>query len=395
MYKLYLFSSVESEANIIVERLGDQFEYHRISIGEPLGEVESLSNADAFILCANKDEQQCLSLCGDLKKHDDCEHIPAIMLSDKRPTTDQRLSAYESGVTEWVSLDYGDDVISSRINKEIFHKIADDQLRNNLNMANQMAFQAMSDTSDLGTTVQFLLESGTAKNIDSLGQLFFKAAKHYSVNCSVQIRSQFGIKNMEANGMARELESKLLSELKDAGRYYDFGGRTICNYENVSVLIKNMPVDDETRYGTIKDNTFALVQGLNTRVIALDNQRTLEREKQLLTLLTERMNDTMQTVDQSYQTIMRSICDSVEDMSAKTDEALTYLALTEEQERTMEQIADTCLLDTNKIFNQGLRIDSDFRKVMDNVTALLGQKDRAKFNADFDKILNSLKSVSN
>ncbi|MDF1643649.1 MAG: hypothetical protein P1U80_05645 [Pseudomonadales bacterium] len=394
MYRLYLFSEESSDANGIAERLGEQFEYSFVVMDGSLDSADEWANADAFIICMGQNESQCVEFCCALNQHAECEHIPVIVLSVTSPTTEQRLNAYQNGCTEWVSLEYGDDVITSRINKEIFHKIADGQLRNNLKTANQMAFQAMADTSDLGVTVQFLLDSGTASNIDTLGQHFFQAVKHYSLNCSVQIRSQFGIKDMEANGMARELESKLLGELKDSGRYFDFGGRTICNYENVSVLIKNMPTDDPVRYGTIKDNTFALVQGLNTRVIALDNQRTIEREKQLLTLLTERMNDTMLSIDNSYQEIMRSICDSVEDMSAKTDDALTYLSLTEEQEKTMEEIASTCLLETNKIFNQGLRIDSEFRAVMDSVTELLYKKDSDSFNSDFDNILDALRSAA-
>ena len=394
MYRVYLFSSIASGGDSIAERFGGQFEFDKASIENSFDELSELTSADAFILYMDENEAECLEFCKKLKQYDDCEHIPAIILSPTPPDTEKRLNAYEHGCNEWVSLDYGDDVISSRINKEIFHKIADGQLRNNLQAANQMAFQAMSDTSDLGVTVQFLLDSGVSQNIDMLGQQFFQAAKHYSLNCSLQIRSQFGVKNMEANGMSRELESKLLSELMDAGRYYDFGDRTICNFENVSVLIKNMPCDDPARYSAIKDNTFALVQGLNMRVIALDNQQILEREKQLLTLLTERMNDTMQTVDNSYQEIMRAICDGVEDMSAKTDDALTYLSFTLEQEKVMEEIATTCLVDTNKTFNQGLRIDSNFRSIMDSVTDLLSQKDRAKFNRDFDQILNDLGSAS-
>ena len=394
MYRLHLFSKEELNVQTIEGRLGGQFECSIADLETPLSEVSGIASADAFLLYMKGNEQECIELCKSLKEHEGCEHIPVVILSQTTATTEQRLNAYQSGCTEWVSLEYGDDVLISRINKEIFHKIADGQLRNNLQTANQMAFQAMADTSDLGITVQFLLASGTSKNIDALGQQFFQAAKHYSLNCSVQIRSQFGTKNMEANGMARQLESKLLTELKDSGRYFDFGSRTICNYENVSVLIKNMPLDDEARYGTVKDNTFALVQGLNTGVIALDNQRTLEREKQLLTLLTERMNETMQNVDHSYQDIMRTICDCVEDMSTKTDEALTYLSLTLEQEKTMEGIANACLLDTSKTFNQGLRIDADFRSVMDSVTTLLSHKDSASFNAGFDEILSALRSTT-
>ena len=172
MYRLYLFATQKLEASVVAERLGNQFEVNQACYGETLGEINEIEAADAFVLYLDQNEADCLEYCEALHQHAGCEHVPIIIVSQVRPDTDQRLAAYQRGCTEWVSLDYGDDVIVTRINKEIFHKIADGQLRTNLDMANQMAFQAMSDTSDLGITVQFLLESGTAQNVDALGQQF-------------------------------------------------------------------------------------------------------------------------------------------------------------------------------------------------------------------------------
>jgi hypothetical protein len=52
---------------------------------------------------------------------------------------------------------------------------------------------------------------------------------------------------MEANGMDKSLESKLLLEMKDQGRYVDFGHRSVMNYGAVSLFLKNMHVDEEKK----------------------------------------------------------------------------------------------------------------------------------------------------
>ena len=36
-------------------------------------------------------------------------------------------------------------------------------------------------------------------------------------------------------------------------RFIDFGSRTIINYQDISLLVKNMPLENMGRYGRLKD----------------------------------------------------------------------------------------------------------------------------------------------
>ncbi len=64
-------------------------------------------------------------------------------------------------------------------------------------------------------------------------------------------------------------ENQLVSMLHNEKRFYDFGCRTQINYPNLSVLIKNMPIDDMERYGRIKDILPAMIGTVNNRIISL------------------------------------------------------------------------------------------------------------------------------
>src|SRR5690606_24079593 len=123
----------------------------------------------------------------------------------------------------------------------------------------------------------------------------------YGLKCSLQMRSVMGDKNMEAHGMAKDLEAQLLAQMAESGRYIDFGKRTICNYDKVSLLIKNMPVDEPEEYVATKDNTFCLVQGLNARIHALEAQYRVQQEKEALTKLSQDVKNVMHSLKDSYQ----------------------------------------------------------------------------------------------
>ena len=301
---------------------------------------------------------------------EDCADTPIILLSPSEELRD-KLQAFEYGCDDVIDSSTDAEEACARINKSIFNVIANEQLKSRLNLANETAYSAMSDNSDLGTNLNFLVEENRCDNLDELGQLLFMTLERYQLSCSLQMRSVYGTKNMEANGMAKDLESQLLEQLQAAGRYVDFGRRTIMNYGQVSLLVRNMPIDNPKRYGSLKDNLFALIKGLDARVKALDARNKLLDEKNALHKLSSDVRDVMTNIEVSYQQVMRDIANVVEDMADAVAARIPSLALSEEQEGFFEETVLNCVVKTNRIFNDGLKVDEVFQKLCDGMDKAL------------------------
>ena len=322
-------------------------------------ELKNLAKQDTFkvlVFDAVSDEpvgktciQKAVSLSDELA-------IPLIVLSHSDSIAD-KLNALEIGCDDFIEPEVGADELRTRITKSIFNRIATDQLSKRLELANKTAQTALVDNSELGLNIQFLLDVHDCDNLDQLGQLFFSAIERYGLKCSLQIRGVRTVKNMEAHGMAKDLESQLMFQLKDADRYIDFGKRTIVNYGKVSLLIKNMPVDDSERYGAIKDNTFSLIQGMNARVIALEDRYDLLDEREALKGLSKEVGSVMASLKESYQKVMRDIADEVEKANERILTKIPALSLTEEDEAFLEGTMEECVKNTTSIFNTGLVLD--------------------------------------
>ena len=315
---------------------------------------------------------------GTILGNEEFSELPVILLAGSDSLA-VRLEAFELGCDDYIGLNVDNDEVCARIHKAIFNRIANEQLKSRLDAANTAAYSAMLDNSDLGSNQRFLLGVNGCDNLDQLGQLFFTAFEHYGLSSSLQMRSRYSIKNMEANGMARDLESQLLDQMKGAGRYIDFGCRTIVNYGQCSLLVRNMPLGDERKYGAIKDNTFALVQGIHARIVALDEHERLQQEKKALQKLSVDVKEVMQAIDDSYQGVMRDIVSSVEDMADSISKKIPALALSLEQEQFFDQVVSSCIENTNKIFNQGLQVDECFKKLsrdMDNALEAFAEEEQ-------------------
>ena len=309
-----------------------------------------------------------------IKNADSAEQIPLAVIHGAS-LKDQRLNAFQLGCDDFIDESTDAAELAVRCEKLIFNKIANEQLQARVQQANEMAFIAMSDTSDLGVNIQFLIDANQCNNLDELGMRLLQAVNNYGIKASLQLRGEFEIKNMEPSGLAKDLESALLWELKDDGRYVDFGRRSVMNYEQVSLLVKDMPVDDAKKYGAIKDNVFSLLQGADARIKALDNMKQLKQQQALMQALAMRMKNMMGEIDQGYQHVMRDIADVVESMADGIHDVIANLALHEEQEKALESIMEGGISDTNKIFSLGLKLDESLKRILLELDALLSDSD--------------------
>ncbi|MFT5593118.1 MAG: CheY-like chemotaxis protein [Oceanicoccus sp.] len=345
-----------------------------------------------IILDFTQSGPEALEIIKRIRSKEGLDQVPIIVLQGASLQRSS-IQAFEMGCDDIIDVDTNEDELALRCEKLIFNKIASDQLQAQVKQATELAFIAMSDTSDLGINIQFLLEVHQCSNLDELGMRLLQAVNAYGLKASVQLRSEIGTKNMDASGMVRELESKLMWELQHDGRYIDFGKRSVMNYEHVSVLVKDMPVDDEKKYGALKDNLFSLLQGADARLKALENVQQVEDQQKMVRSLSLKMQTMMEEIDEGYQDVMKNIADVVESMSDGINEVIVNLGLHEDQERALEKVMEYGLQTTNMVFSKGLKLDENFQHVIKELGVFLSN-DKVKFSAEQRKKLLSIISES-
>lgn len=331
-------------------------------------------NVDVVGILGGDEKNDARIVCQAIRKNEDFKSTPIIVGVPDGESVDA-IALFEAGCSDIVSANMGQKEIVDRVAKLVINKIAEDVLKKSADEARKVAMSVMTESSNLGNTVHFLVDSNFCDNVDELGVLLFQVLKNYNIQCSVQMRSIYGVKNMEETGIEKELESRLLSELHTRARFVEFGKRCIINFGQVSLLIKNMPLEDKEHCTLIKDSVSSLVQGVDSRLKALDAQRALEVERDVMNKLISRLREVMEDVDGRYQQVMRNSADLVEDMSSRMDESVLFLDLTQEQESTIEKIMDDGVTGINKLFSEGVNIDGAFRALVNQVSSVFDMSD--------------------
>lgn len=317
-------------------------------------------------------------------------HVPIVLYGQEHISDTSRLEAFKNGADEVLHAEMPSAEQAMRLSRLVDDEVAARQLRTQAQMANEVAMQAMSNSSDLGETIQFFLDSQECDNFDLLGMRFFQSVQHFGLSCSLQMRSAFETKNMEANGLARELESELLWKLRDDGRYIDFGRRTVMNYQQVSLLVRNMPDNDTPDYGRIKDMMFSLLQALNARLETIDLLHKTEMQTKLLRQLVYVFSQRANQLNESVYALVSQGAGKMSALADAVEVGIASIDMNEPQETWLLGEIKGSEAEMNELLSRALKSNESFSRYVGLINdALEKAKDTAKLQSLLQNLLDN------
>ncbi len=348
---------------IIKNLLQEQYGLYQASSGQECLEMVINCQPDLILLDVEMAGLNGYETCAKLRGLVYTEHIPILFLSG-HCTVAEKLKGYEVGGDDYITKPFSGAEVLAKIEKNLCHKEDKDKLGKDAEEAAAVALAAMGGSSYLGLCLRFLEQSFVMDNFTELARLLLDTTNDYGINCSVQLRLGGEVISLEADGEVRELEATLLSQLAEAGRYREFGGRAVINFEHISLLIKNMPIDDEARYGVIKDQLIILLQAAESRISSLVTDIEVKRQRTLLEQVMTKTRDVLRTTDEKFVTMMTEGAGLIDNLVSDLEDAVDGLDLLEYQEKSILAVGGKCMQNSAVVFSNVLKLDSQFSKIL-------------------------------
>lgn len=329
--------------------------------------------------------------CRRLKEDSQTHDCPVIFVSSN-DQEEEILKGYEVGAADYFVKPFQPDELQIKVQQNIEADSQRKALALQLSDANKTAFQAMTDTSAYGAMNLFLLESLKCNTIPELAELLFETTATWGLHCTLQAYSDDGVAYYSDSGQASPMEERVLTVTHGKGRIQDFGVRTVYNDKHCSLLVKNMPLDDEVRYGNYKDYIARLIEGVEGRIISLINaQRVEQRTAQLRDVLDFLLKTFRHIQEQNKGLRLGSttiVEQMLEDLNLTIDELGVTNDLTEGSEAKVMGVGQLCLKRTNQLFSQGLK----FNEQVEALISLFHQtlQDQELTDAGLSSLIESL-----
>jgi CheY-like chemotaxis protein len=216
-------------------------------------------------------------VCERLRGLEQTRDVPVIFLSS-HSSLRERMQGYEVGADDYIVKPFEPEHLIARLNVLLKYKEQRSELMEQYEMAKKTAFLAMTGTSELGIVMQFLERSYAYTNFDELARGVFDTTDRLQLSCALMIPLDEGPLWFSSEGAIKPLEMEIIEMAEKNTRFFDFGSRTIVNYQDISLLIKDMPLDDMERYGRLKDLMPMLLSTVYSKVGILKTELALKNQ---------------------------------------------------------------------------------------------------------------------
>ena len=313
--------------------------------------------------------------CERLRNSPQTSKVPIIFLSS-RSSLRERMQGYEVGGDDYLVKPFEKENLLARINILIKYHSERQLLEEQYQLAQKTAVTALTGTSELGIAMQFLEKSIAYHTVQELMDGLFEGTNRFDLDCCAMLQTKDGVSWFTSQEVISPIEKELLEMSDRDARFLDFGQRTIINYPMVSLLVRNMPLDDLERYGRIKDLLPILLSAVNVKLNSLETQTALNEQSQsMLNLFGNiRMNlfQMGTTIVDKREEGRSSSAGLIQELHGD----MLGMGLEEEQEEYLLELVDTVAEELMVKLDAGAEIRTVFSFILTNLKFMVEKQEQ-------------------
>ena len=189
------------------------------------------------------------------------------------------------------------------------------KLTRDLNEASDIALLSMSHSSELGEISRFILSSYNCRNYEELIDVLINTVTVFNLSCSALIVVDDKVVVRTAPDAKASAKQTML-RFHNVGRIQRLGTEVIVTYTHSSIMVHNMPLGDDVRYGNLLDNLALLGNCFEARVKGIHAEEEADAASRAKTLF-------LATMSHELRTPMNSVIGFTERLIEKLDGRLS------------------------------------------------------------------------
>ena len=284
----------------------------------PSYEITAFDSAEACHAAMGSVQPDCLLLdvglpgmdgyqfCRTLKDGDDTRHIPVTFISS-HDTIDSRLKGYDAGGEDFIVKPFEPEELLRKLKVAENVVQARRSLQEQVQASDELSTIALASMSDSGIVLQYMSQLIGWHDEKEIAAGTLDLLRRFSLDGVVQTRLGSRTHTLSSGGVDLPLEVSILNHVRTLDRIFEFRTRGVYNFENITVMVHNMPIDDDVACGRIRDNLAIAAQGATARLKALAAEESSHRSQEAVLEAVSAIQTTLDSLNQitlqnSYQT---------------------------------------------------------------------------------------------
>lgn len=344
------------------------------TILEPDCEIRLFENAEAcwtalqsdkpdlFFLDVNLPGMNGFTLCRQIKQDSGMCATPVIFVSG-HDTIEERIHGYDAGGDDFIVKPFEPEELLRKLkvaqNMVLSCRLLNEQVRE----AEQLSSLIMASMDETGILLQFMSKLIAMETPHEVAEGLLELMQRYRLEGVVQTRTGDEFLTLSAAGTDLPLEVSIIEHVRKQGRIFEFSRRSVHNFERVTLMINNLPIDDPDFCGRLRDHLSVAAQGADSRL------KAIQAEKGVLSALAS-VGQTLIELRDAHQ---HNAADSTRLITALQETLLNSfykLGLTDNQERFLQNMVSDFMSRMAELLNRGLHTQETLQRLNDRLEQL-------------------------
>lgn len=332
-----IVDDVESNRMLLKMILEDDYKIIESASGADCLDKLKANLPDIVLLDVNMPGMTGYEVCTEIRKNKTTSTIPVVFIS-AMDNVEERLAGFEAGGNDYITKPIDPEHVMDRVKHFIEHRAEANQAKADATTAMQVAMEAMTSSSELGQIIEFVKSAQTIGSLEGIGKKFCEIARNFGLNATALIH---GSNPIYINCSPDSMEGRVLNKFKNSSeRIVSIGVRTMINSDDMGILIGNMPIEDESRYGRLKDHLAVLSSICEGRLQTIKSELSVKNQrKDILTRVIKMTKEQVQSFSEKLQSHDNSTRQIMLDMIVELAAKLFNLGLDEDQEQQLMNLA--------------------------------------------------------
>lgn len=317
------------------------------AILEPQYQVETFDSAEACRSGMASVRPDCLLLdiglpgmdgyqfCRLLKDDEATRDIPVTFISS-HDTIESRLMGYDAGGEDFIVKPFEPEELLRKVKVAESFVSARRSLQEKARFSEELSNMALASMGDSGIILQYMGKLISWYDEKEIAAGTLELLRQFSVEGVVQTRIGERIHTASAAGVNLPLEVSVINHVRSMDRIFEFGNRGVYNYERMTVMVNNMPLDDAVMCGRIRDNLAMAAQGAAARLESLEHEESSRRSQEAVLLAVSAIGTTLDSLNQASLQHRYETSQLIYQFERNLAETFNGLGLSDAQEAEIE-----------------------------------------------------------
>ena len=297
----------------------------------------AIERPDLFLLDITLPGLDGYAFCRTIKDDAALRAIPVIFVSG-HDTIEERVKGYDAGGEDFIVKPFEPEELLRKVKVSQGIIAGQRALAGQLEEAEMLSSLVIASMDETGILLQFMSKLIAMESAEEIAAGLLELLQRYRLDGVVQTRLDDDRQTQSAAGKNLPLEVSIIEHVRDQGRIFEFSRRSVHNFERVTIMINNLPVEDPEYCGRLRDYLSVAAQGVDSRLQALQTEATNRRTQAAILSALSSVAETIKELGEANKRNSEDSAKLVNDLQNTLLNSFYRLGLTDNQEKFLQNM---------------------------------------------------------